>query len=97
MRESEANRRERWRTNFLRDHDFTVSQTEDQSSRVSSPCSNKVRSTWAEFYILKPAFKKARMTMIGFEGMFTSAHGSAVGRVIQWLKCQLLSLLQLDH
>ena len=48
------------------------------------------------YILLKPAFK-ANTTMIGFEGMFTSAHGSAAGRVIQWLKCQLLSLLELDQ
>ena len=42
---------------FLRDHDFTVSQTEDQSSRVCSPCSHKVRSTWIEFYIIKTSFQ----------------------------------------
>ena len=46
------------------------------------------------FILLKPAFK-ASTTMIGFEGMFTSAHGSAAGRAIQWLKFQLLSLLEL--
>ena len=42
---------------FLRDHDFTVSQTEDQFSRIYSPCSNKVRSTWAELYIIKTSFQ----------------------------------------
>ena len=35
---------ESWRTIFLRDLDFTVSQTEDQSSRICSACSNKVRA-----------------------------------------------------
>ena len=59
VRESEAFRRESWRTNILRDHDFTVSQTEDQSSRVCSPCSNKVRSTGAEFYIIKTSFQES--------------------------------------
>ena len=57
MRESEASMGECWRTIFLRDHDFTVSQTEDQSSRVCSPCSYKVRSTWIEFYIIKTSFQ----------------------------------------
>ena len=57
MRQSEASTRESWRTIFLRDHDLTVSQTEDQLSRVCSPCSNKVRSTWAEFYIIKTSFQ----------------------------------------
>ena len=94
MRENEASMGECWRTIFLRDHDFTVSQTEDQSSRVCSPCSYKVRSTWIEFYIIKTSFQ-SEQDMIGFEGMFTSAHGSPAGRVIQWLKFQLLSLLEL--
>ena len=57
VRESEASTRESWRTIFLRDHDFTVSQTEDQLSRIYSPCSNKVRSTWAELYIIKTSFQ----------------------------------------
>ena len=35
---------ESWRTIFLRDLDFTVSQTEDQLSRICSACSNKVRA-----------------------------------------------------
>ena len=43
---------------FLKDLDFTISQTEDQSSRVCSPCSNKVRSTRAEFYI-KTSFQES--------------------------------------
>ena len=45
------------------------------------------------FILLKPAFMKASTTMIAFERMFTSAHGSPADRVIEWLKCQLLSLL----
>ena len=44
---------------ILRDLNFTVSQTEDQSSRVCSPCSNKVRSTWAEFCITKTSFQES--------------------------------------
>ena len=40
----------------LRDLDFTVSQTEDQSSRVCSPCSNKVKSTRAGFSFIKASF-----------------------------------------
>ena len=44
------------------------------------------------FILLKPAFK-ASTTMIGFEGMFTSAHGSAAGRVIQWLKIEMSASL----
>ena len=63
---------------ILRDLNFTVSQTEDQSSRICSPCSNKVRSTWAEFSIIKTS-----TTMIAFERTSTSPHGSAAGRVIQ--------------
>ena len=51
----------------LRDLGFTVSQTEDQSSRVCLHCSNQARSTRAGFFfLLKPAFKKARTTMIAF-------------------------------
>ena len=51
----------------LRDLGFTVSQTEDQSSRVCLHCSNQARSTRAGFFfLLKPAFKKAHTTMIAF-------------------------------
>ena len=44
-------------TKVEKDLDLTVSQTEDQSSRVCSPCSNKVRSTWAEFSVIKTSFQ----------------------------------------
>ena len=40
----------------LRDLGFTVSQTEDESSRVCSPCSNQVISTRLDFLLLKPPF-----------------------------------------
>ena len=73
----------------LRDLGFTVSQTEDQSTRVCSPCSSQVRSARAGFScILKPAFKKASTMMIalGFKKnrMFASPQGSAA-RFMQWL------------
>ena len=40
-----------------KDLNLTVSQTEDQSSRICSLCSNKVRSTWAECSIIKTSFQ----------------------------------------
>ena len=43
----------------LRDLGFTVSQTEDQSSRVSSPCSNQVISTRAGFSFIKASFQES--------------------------------------
>ena len=80
---------ESWRTIFLRDLDFIVSQSVGfvllAVIRLEAPGLN--------FILLKPAFMKASTTMIAFERMFTSAHGSAADRVIEWLKCQLLSLL----
>ena len=50
----------------IRDLGFTVSQTEDQSSRCFSHCSNQLRSTRGGFSLLKLAFKKASTTMIDF-------------------------------
>ena len=55
-----------WRTIFLRDLDFTISQTEDQSRRVCSPCSNKVRSTRAEFSVINTSFHEREYGDDGF-------------------------------
>ena len=43
----------------LRDLDFTLSQTEDQSSRVCSHCSNQVRGTRAGFSSIKASFQES--------------------------------------
>ena len=43
----------------LRDLSFTISQTEDQSSRVCSPCSNQVRITQAGFSFIKASFQES--------------------------------------
>ena len=65
------------------------------ASRVCLPCINHVRSTWAGFFLLKPAFKKASPTMIAFS--FKKKQDVRItswfrGKVIQWLRCQLLSI-----
>ena len=82
---------ESWRTIFLKDLDFTVSQAEDQSVGFVLLAVIRLEAPGLNFILLKPAFKKASTTMIAFERMFTSPHGSAADRVIEWLKCQLLS------
>ena len=51
---------ERWRT--IKRFGFTVSQTEDQSSRDCSHCSNQVRSTRAGFSFVKAT----TMIAVGF-------------------------------
>ena len=43
----------------LRDLGFTVSQTEDQSSRVCLHCSNQARSTRAGFFFIKASFQES--------------------------------------
>ena len=43
----------------LRDLGFTVSQIEDQSSSVCSPCSNQVRSTRAGFSFIEASFQES--------------------------------------
>ena len=50
----------------LRGLGFTVSLTEDQSSRVCLPCSNKVRSTWAGFSFTKTSFQESEHDDNGF-------------------------------
>ena len=65
----------------LRDLGFTVSQTEDQSSRVCSPCSNQVRSTRARFPVIKASFQESELDDDSFRflknRMSASPHGSA--------------------
>ena len=61
---------------------FTVSKTEDQPSRVCSPCNQiRLEAPELDFLLLKPAFKKASTTMIAFSvlknRMSASPHGSA--------------------
>ena len=58
---------------------FTVSPTEDQSSRVCSLYSKKVRSTWAElFSVIKISFQESEHDddRFRFKRMSTSPHGS---------------------
>ena len=43
-----------------------ISQTEDQSSRFCLPCSNKVRSTRAEFSVIKTSFHERENGDNGF-------------------------------
>ena len=49
------------------------------------------------FLLLKPTFKKASMTMIAFGLKECPHHLMVLWKVMQWLKCQLLSLPLLDH
>ena len=44
----------------LRDLGFAISQAEDQSGRVCSPCSNQVRSTRAGFSFIKARFQESK-------------------------------------
>ena len=80
---------------------FTVSQTEDQPSRVCSPCSHdQVRSTRAGFSFIKASFQESEHdddSFRCFEKQNVHITSWFRGKVMQWLKCQLLSLLQLDH
>ena len=51
----------------LRDLGLTVSQKEDQSTRVCSPCSSKgSEAPGLNFLSLRPAFRKTSTTMIAF-------------------------------
>ena len=62
-----------------KDLGFTVSPTEDQSSRVCSLYSKKVRSTWAElFSVIKISFQESEHDddRFRFKRMSTSPHGS---------------------
>ena len=61
----------------LRDLGFTVSQTEDQSSRVCSPRGNQVRSTLAGFSLIKASFQESKQDDDSFNRMSASPHGSA--------------------
>ena len=45
---------------------ITISQTEDQSSGFCLPCSNKVRSTRAEFSVIKTSFHEREHGDNGF-------------------------------
>ena len=64
----------------LRDLGFTVSLTEDQSSRVSLPCSNKVRSTWAGFSFTKTSFQESEYDDNGFRLKRMHTHHFTVPR-----------------
>ena len=64
---------------FEKDLGFTVSPTEDQSSRVCSLYSKKVRSTWAElFSVIKTSFQESEHDddRFRFKRMSTLPHGS---------------------
>ena len=50
----------------LRDLGFTVSQTEDQSSRVCLHCSNQARSTRAGFFFIKASFQEKKKKPIEY-------------------------------
>ena len=64
----------------LRDLGFTVSPTEDQLSRIFSPCSNQVRSTWTGFSFFKAGFQESEHDDDSFRflknRMSASPHGS---------------------
>ena len=83
---------------FYRDLDFNYHFT-NKISRVGFVCLAVIRleAPGLNFLLSKPAFTKGSMAIMAFEQMSTSPHGFVAGRVIQWLKCQLLSLLHLDH
>ena len=68
-----------YKTTVEKDLGFTVSPTEDQSSRVCSLYSKKVRSTWAElFSVIKISFQESVHDgdRFRFQRMSTSPHGS---------------------
>ena len=66
--------------NDLRDLGFTVSQTEDQSSRVCSPCSNQVRSTRARFSFIKASFQESEHDDDNFQFLNTAISRKVVGK-----------------
>ena len=82
-----------WQTIFLRDLDFNYHFTNRKISRVGFVCLAVIRleAPGLNFLLSKPAFTKGSMAIMAFEQMSTSPHGFVAGRVIQWLKCQLLS------
>ena len=65
----------------LRDLSFAVSQTEDQSCSVCSPCSNQVRSTRTGPSFIKASFQDSENDDDSFRffknRMSASPHGSA--------------------
>ena len=74
--------------------------SEDQSSRVYSPCSNQVRGTQAGFSFIKASFQESEHNVDSFRFLKKqNVHITSWfrGKVMQWLKCQLLSLLHLDY
>ena len=66
---------------------------EDQSRRVCSPCSNKVRSTWAEFSIIKTNFQESKHDndSFRFKRMSTSPHGSVKGNAVAETPASLIA------
>ena len=75
----------------------------DQSSRLCSPCNNKVRSTCAGFSFIKTSFQESEHYDDSFRFKLKECRHYVDqwfrGKVMQWLKHHLLSflsLLQLD-
>ena len=69
------------------------SQTEDQSHRVCSPCSNKVRSTQAEFSIIKTNFQESKHDddSFQFKRMSASPYGSVQGNAMAETPASLIA------